>query len=85
MEMDFVERNKGCWIMKFTNESHTLLNLLRRKLLDDKTVKFVGYEEEHPLLNKTVFTVKGGNVPLSVKTAVTSLTDDIADFKKELK
>ena len=85
MNIEFVDRNKGCWIMKFSGESHTFFNLLRKKLLDDKTVKFVGYEEEHPLINKTIFTVKGSNVPLSVKNAVSDILNDINEFKKELK
>lgn len=50
IEADKKARNAA--IFEFEREDHTLANLLRAQLLEDKRVIFVGYKIEHPMFPK---------------------------------
>lgn len=50
IEPDRKARNAA--IIEFEREDHTLGNLLRAQLMEDKRVIFVGYKIEHPLFPK---------------------------------
>ncbi len=85
MDINFVQRDKASWVLEIEGEDHTLLNMLKRKLQDDKTIKFAGYNQPHPLLGKFVLNIKGSNVKASVENALKALKADIAELEKQVK
>ncbi len=44
--------------IKYEGDAHTVLNLLKRKLLDNKEVTFVGYNKPHPLKKESVLVLR---------------------------
>jgi DNA-directed RNA polymerase subunit L len=85
MDINFVQRDKSSWVLEIEEEGHTLFNMLKRKLQDDKTVKFAGYNQPHPLINKFILTVKGSNVKLSITKALKGLKEEITALEKQVK
>lgn len=83
MNVNFVQRDKGSWILDVVGEGHTLFNVLKRKLQDDKTIKFAGYSHPHPLMDKFTLSIKGSNVKSSVDKAIQSLKAEISMLEKE--
>jgi DNA-directed RNA polymerase subunit L len=65
--------------LKFDEDAHAILNLIKKKLLDNKSVTFVGYNRPHPSVNESILVVKtkGENPKSLVKTAISELRDEI--------
>ena len=75
--------------LKFEIEgsSHGLCNLLQKRLLEDKTVDFAGYDIPHPLAsNPTMYVrMKGKTKPEdAVIKAIEKIRDNNEAFGKEL-
>jgi DNA-directed RNA polymerase subunit L len=67
--------------------SHGLCNLIQKRLLDDKTVDFAGYDLPHPLASSPIIYVrmKGKAKPEeALITAVESVREANDAFGKEL-
>lgn len=62
-------------------ESHTLCNVLQKALLEDETVEMAGYDNPHPLVDRTIIYVrtKGRRKP---KTALNKATKKILSQSK---
>ena len=58
MELELVEKGEGSLLIKVREEDHTLCNLLRKALYDDKYVIAASYVIEHPLTEPPKFYVK---------------------------
>jgi len=58
MELELVEKGEGSLLIKVREEDHTLCNLLRKTLYDDKHVIAASYVIEHPLTEPPKFYVK---------------------------
>ena len=58
MELELVEKGEGSLLIKVREEDHTLCNLLRKTLYDDKYVIAASYVIEHPLTEPPKFYVK---------------------------
>jgi len=58
MKVKGVRSSKNELVLEVIDEGHTLLNLIKAFLVGQPGVVFAGYKEEHPLLNKTFFTLK---------------------------
>ena len=85
MKVNFIQRNRGSWVLEAEGVGHTLFNVLKRKLQDDKTIKFAGYSQPHPLIDKFILTVRSSNVKLSVSNALRALKTEITALEKEVK
>ncbi|KAL7721270.1 DNA-directed RNA polymerase II subunit RPB11 [Entamoeba marina] len=73
---------------KFTliKEDHTIGNLLRVQLLNDKDVLFAGYRNPHPLTNKIEITIRtNGNVSpkTALENAINALIEEIDIMGRE--
>jgi len=68
-------------------ETHTLLNLLQKTLLNNKNVEIAGYTIPHRLVDKAIFYVrtKGEEEPVhAVLKASEEIKAEAEDFKKAL-
>ncbi len=58
MELNIINNEESLVEIEFEGEAHTMLNLIKKELLDDKNVTFAGYNKPHPLENKSKLVVK---------------------------
>ncbi len=81
MELELVEKGEGSLLIKVREEDHTLCNLLRKALYDDKYVIAASYVIEHPLTEPPKFYVK----TKKGKTPERALMDAAGQVAKQLK
>ncbi len=55
MEIDKITNNKYKFI--FSNETHTIVHLLQRELLENEHVEYAGYNQPHPLETSMILMV----------------------------
>jgi DNA-directed RNA polymerase subunit L len=79
-----VYANSG--VFTFTDQTHTIGNLLRYYLQEDPDVQFSGYKVPHPLINELVLKVVGGdqNVLTLVSNACDRIINDLEILEEEL-
>lgn len=75
-------RTKNKWKIMIEDEE-TILNPIKKKLINDKTITFAGYKKEHPLLNKIKLVIKGKDVKKSFKKALNDYKSDLEFLRKE--
>ena len=66
-------------------EDHTLGNLVRMQLLEDKQVRFAGYTQPHPLEHRIVIKVQttGDSPPVdALSAAVEDLTSEVDQLRE---
>ena len=75
MKLVFEKKEKEEVELFFEDEDYTLLNMLKRKLLENKDVSVAGYEKKHPLKKGMHFIVKtrGKNAVKAISKAVSEL------------
>jgi DNA-directed RNA polymerase subunit L len=79
MEIKILKVSKNEVELEVKGESHTLLNLLQKTLLEDKNVELAGYKVIHRLLETANFYIKTGKN----KTAFEALFEAIDKIRKE--
>lgn len=70
--------------IEISDEDHTLGNLLRSKLLEDKKVRHAGYQIVHPLTGgiKLLIQTEGSAKPRdALKKALASLGEETKEFR----
>ena len=79
MSINIVKQEKDFVEIEYDGDVHTVLNLLKRELLDNKDVVFAGYTRPHPLeaKGKLVVRTKGSEAMKAVKSAVSSVQKNI--------
>ena len=79
MNVEVVESDKDFVKIKFDGDAHTILNLIKKKLLDDKSVSFAGYNKPHPLINESFLVVKSkkGDPKKIVKSCIDDIIKDL--------
>lgn len=85
--MNVIEEKKGKLVFELIGASHTLCNLLKKEMWEDKNVKSVGYTIKHPLIGKPEFIVEttGDDPKKVVMRACQKLKKDFEKFFDELK
>jgi DNA-directed RNA polymerase subunit L len=83
MNVEVVESDKSFVKLKFDGDAHTILNLIKKKLLDDKSVSFAGYNKPHPLVNESFLVVKAkkGSPEKLIKSAIDNIIKDLDSLK----
>ena len=73
-------------VFTFTDQTHTIGNLLRYYLQADPDVQFAGYKVPHPLINELVLKVVGGenNVLDLLSSACDKIIEDIDELESQL-
>lgn len=85
MEIEIISDEKDKLKFKLKGETHTLLNMLSKELLNDSKVDFAGYNVEHPLIDEATVSVTGKNPKKAIKDAVKRLEKQIDDFQAQVK
>ena len=87
-EINIVEETETNLKMEIPGLSHTMCNLLRKVLLADKDVTFVGYTIKHPLVPKPIFIIKtNGNKSArdALKDALNKIINLAEEFQKKFR
>jgi len=82
MNLSIVNDDKNFIELKFSGDAHSYLNIIKRKLVENKEVSFAGYNKPHPLIDESVFvlrTVKADPKKL-FKEAVDELIAELKDL-----
>lgn len=87
MELELVEKGEGSLLIKVRGEDHTLCNLLRKSLYDDKHVIAASYVIEHPLTEPPKFYVKtrkGKSPERAFTDAAGRVAEQLEELQKQL-
>lgn len=87
MELELVEKGEGSLLIKVRGEDHTLCNLLRKTLYDDKHVISASYVIEHPLTEPPKFyvkTKKGKTPERALIDAAGRAAEQLKELQKQL-
>jgi len=79
MEIKVLENNKEKISIEVVEEDHTLMNVLRKELWNDKDTEVAGYKIEHSLISNPVLIVE------HKKDAKKALLDAVERLKKKNK
>jgi DNA-directed RNA polymerase subunit L len=91
MEMKVIEEKKDKMVFELIGATHTICNVLKKEIWNNKHVRNVGYSIKHPLVGYPEFVVEtdGEDVKKVIASAVQKVKKDFeklgADAKKELK
>ena len=87
MKINVLKKSDNELKIEIEGGSHGICNLLQKKLLEDKTVDFAGYDVPHPLASNPVIYVrmKGNAKPEDALTkAIEKVREANDSFGKEL-
>ena len=91
MEMNVLEEKKGKIVFELSGVSHTICNILKKELWNEKNIKNAGYTIRHPLVGKSEFHVEtdSGDPRKAVASACQKVKKEMekfaSEFKKEVK
>ena len=87
MEIQVLEEENNKIKFKIIGETHTLCNLLKKELFNDKAVEFAGYNVEHPLLKEATFTVSTTkkSARKAVNDAIERVREVLGSFESQIK
>ena len=79
MSLEIVKSEKNFLELKFTGDAHTILNIIKKKLLEDKNVVFSGYNKPHPLIDESVLVIrtKTGDPKKVLKNSIDAVVKDL--------
>ena len=83
MELEIVTDEKNFLEVKFKGDAHSILNILKKKLLEDDSVSFSGYNKPHPLINESILVVKTDKQEARkvLNDAINSVVKDLESLK----
>lgn len=87
MKINIIKKSDNELKIELVGSTHSICNLLQKRLLDDKTVEFAGYDLPHPLASSPVIYVrmKGTAKPEeALIRAVEKVRETNDAFSKEL-
>ncbi len=86
MEITAKEKSKTRVVFEMEGEDHTLSNLLRDKLWEQKGVITSGYNIKHPLVGipKFVVETEKDDVKVALDSAAKAAKKELKDFEKSL-
>lgn len=82
--MKVVEEEANRLVFEVTGESHTICNILRKRLMAQDEVTAAAYDITHPLVGQPEFEVNSPNPRESVKTASETIKNEADEFKKAI-
>lgn len=83
MEIKIIEDTKGRVVFELINADHTLANVLKEKISQQKGVKICSYNVEHPLVSFPKFLIEAANAKAAIEGAIKDLKAENADFRKQ--
>lgn len=82
MELKIIEDTKGRVVFEIIGADHTLGNILKEKISQQKGVKICSYNVEHPLVSSPKFLVEADNAKKAVTAAIDALKKENDEFRK---
>ena len=84
MELNTIEETKTKIIVELIGDTHTLPNMLKKELWNDKHVKAAGYRIDHPLTGTPNIMVEtdGADPKKTINASIKRLKKAADDFKK---
>ena len=82
MELKIIEDKKGRVVFEVIGADHTLGNILKERIAEQKGVKIASYNVEHPLISNPKFLIEADKKKKAIETAIDSLKKDNDEFKK---
>ena len=79
--MKVVDEQDNRLVFEVTGESHTIFNILRKRLMSQDEVTAAAYDITHPLVGQPEFEVNSPNPRESIKTASETIKEEAAEFK----
>lgn len=82
MKVKLHNEDKTTLIADVEGAKHTVPNLVRVNLWEDKDVTFAAYEKRHPLVGTTKILVKAKDPEASLKRAVKRTVEQVKEFRE---
>lgn len=82
--MKYIKEEPEHVVLEITGESHTICNILRKRLMAQEEVSAAAYDITHPLIGQPEFEVVSPNPKESLKTASETVKAEAAEFKEAL-
>ena len=82
--MKYVKKEDEHYVIEITGETHTICNVLRKRLMSQDEVRASAYDITHPLIGQPEFEVVSDNPKESLITACEQIKTEAAEFQDEL-
>lgn len=82
MSLEVVKSEKNFLELRYKGDAHTVLNVIKKKLISDKSISFAGYTKPHPLIDESVLIIKTNTA--DPKKVLKSAVDDVIKDLKSL-
>jgi len=79
--MKILKNTKTELEIEVTGETHSLCNVLRKTLMDDKSVDSAAYVIDHPIVGEPVLYIKAKNPKKSLQKAAETVMSQCSEFK----
>ncbi len=83
--MKIIKDTKNELEIELEGESHTLCNVLRKILMEDKDVRAAAYVIEHPIIGEPKLYIRGKNPRKSLMNAAETLKSRCEELKDLIK
>ncbi len=80
--MKIVKEEDEKFVFEVTGESHTICNILRKRLMEQDDIKSAAYDITHPLVGQPEFEVNSSNPRESIARATDTVKEEAAEFKE---
>ncbi len=85
MELNILEETKDSIKIEIQEASHTLVNLLRRELWNNKDTTFASYNLKHPLVSHPVLNLKSKKPRKNIQETIDSLKKQTKELRDKIK
>lgn len=82
--MKYIKDEPEHLVLEITGESHTICNILRKRIMAQDEVSAAAYDITHPLIGQPEFEVIGSNPKESLITASETVKTEANEFKEAL-
>ncbi|RAP45751.1 MAG: DNA-directed RNA polymerase subunit L [Methanosphaera sp. rholeuAM6] len=82
--MKYIKEDEGHLVLEVTGETHTICNILRKRLMQQEEVSAAAYDITHPLIGQPEFDVVSPNPKESLITASETIKTEVNEFKEAL-
>ena len=79
--MKIIEEDAEKLVLEITGESHTICNILRKRLMSQDDIYAAAYDITHPLIGEPEFEVHSPSPRDSITRAANEVKGEAADFK----
>ena len=82
--MKVIEEQPEKLVLEITGETHTLCNILRKRLMNQEEVDAAAYDITHPLIGQPEFEVRSSNPRESMVVVAQTVKEEALEFKDAL-